>query len=316
MVLIAAFVLALVGTRLAMALARRVNLLDRPGDLKVQREPVPYLGGVGVAAGAVIGVALARPALLLPLGLALGLGILDDARGMSAVVRFVAEVAIGIVVGVLLPVRLPSLLGIVVVTIVALVLINGVNMIDGLDGLAGGVTLVSAVGFALILSHDGRTVALALAGGLGAFLVFNRPPARVYLGDGGSYLVGTALAVLLCLAWSSRSRAAVSAGALLLVACPVAELACAVLRRVRSRQPLFAGDRGHPYDRLVQTGRSPSRAVIAYVVAQALFTAAGVGVAHLGATAAITTAAVTILAIVAVCAVLAAEATGRSKAAA
>ena len=86
---------------------------------------------------------------------------------------------------------------------VTVLLINGVNMIDGLDALAGGVVAVAARG--LRLDAAGRRPGpgrgprrCALAG----FLVYNRPPARIYLGDGGSYLLGTALAVLLASAWA------------------------------------------------------------------------------------------------------------------
>jgi UDP-GlcNAc:undecaprenyl-phosphate GlcNAc-1-phosphate transferase len=82
-VLIAAFVVALVVTPLAMRLARRTGLLDRPGDLKIQTRPIPYLGGLAVAAGLAVGVVPARRALLLPLAMALALGVTDDARHLD-----------------------------------------------------------------------------------------------------------------------------------------------------------------------------------------------------------------------------------------
>ena len=286
MVLIAALAAALVATPLAMALARRVDLLDHPGDLKVQTAAVPYLGGLGVAAGLVAGVAPVHPSLLLPLGLALALGLVDDARHIGAVTRLAAEVAVGLMAAAVLPVRLPGALGVAAVAVVVVWLVNGVNMLDGLDALAGGVALMSAVGFAVVLDGDARTIALALAGGLGGFLVFNRPPARVYLGDGGAYLVGTALAVLLALAWSGDRPLAVSLGSLPLIACPAAELGFAVLRRVRSGRRLFAGDRSHVYDQLVSGGWSPKRAVGACVLAQALLSAIAVGAVHLSPAAA------------------------------
>ena len=298
MVLIGAFLVALVATPAAMRLARRVSLLDHPGDLKIQGHAVPYLGGLGVAAGLAVGVLPARAALLIPVALALALGIVDDARSVVPKVRFVAEVAIGLAVALLLPVRMPGVLGAVGVILVVVVLINGVNMIDGLDGLAGGVALMSALGFALILDGDGRVVALALAGGLAGFLVFNKPPAKVYMGDGGAYLVGTALAVLLCLAWADREPLAVSAGALPLVACPVADLGCAVLRRLRMHAPLFAGDRSHPYDRLVDAGWSHERTVATYIAAQAVLSAVGIAATRLSSSSAVAVAVAVGLAIV------------------
>lgn len=276
MVLILAFLVAVAATPLAMRLARTTGLLDRPGDLKIQTRAIPYLGGLGVAAGLAVAVVPHRPALLLPLGLALVLGVVDDARHVDPFVRLAVEVAVGLTTAAVLPTRLPGPLGVVAVTLVVVLVINGVNMIDGLDALAAGVGLVSAIGFAVVLDGDDRTVALGLAGALAGFLVFNRPPARVYLGDGGAYLLGAALAALLVMAWAPEGPLALSLGALPLVACAVAELAFAVLRRKRSGARLSAGDRSHVYDQLVHRGWSRNRSVAAYVVAQALLAALAV----------------------------------------
>lgn len=281
MVLIVAFLVAVAVTPLAMALARRLHLLDRPGELKVQTTAVPYLGGLGVAAGLAVGVAVTRPSLLVPLGLALALGVVDDAHHVRPIVRLAVEVAIGLSGAAVVPVRLPGLVGVVAVAAVVVLVVNGMNMIDGLDALAGGVGLMAALGFALVVDGDARSVALALAGGLAGFLMFNRPPAKVYLGDGGAYLVGTALALLVAMAWSRHRPLAVSVGSLPLVACPVAELGFAVLRRVRAGGDLFAGDRSHIYDQLVRGGWSTKRAAGAYVVAQTILGAIAAGAVHL-----------------------------------
>lgn len=254
MVVIVAIALALVVTPAASAVARRVGLLDNPGPLKVQTRPVPYLGGLAVLAGATVGLAMARPAWLVPLGLALALGTLDDARTLSPRVRLAGEVIVGLVAGALVPTGMAQPWAALATALVVVVLINAVNLIDGLDALAAGVTLVSAAGFAIALDGDDRTVALALAGALAGFLVYNHPPARIYLGDGGSYLLGTALAVLLVSAWRPHHELALSVGAVLFVAFPVAEVAFAVVRRARARAPLFAGDRSHLYDQLAQRG--------------------------------------------------------------
>ena len=298
MVVIVSFAAAVAATPAAMWLARRTGLLDRPGDLKIQAEPVPYLGGLGVAAGLAVGVARSHPALLLPLGLALVIGVVDDARQIRATTRLVAEVAVGLAAAAVVPVRLPGVLAVVAVTIAVITVVNGVNMLDGLDGMAAGTALISAVGFALVLDGAGRTAALALAGALAGFLLFNRPPARVYLGDGGAYLVGAALALLLVLAWSPDRRLAVSIGALPLVVCPVAELGFTLVRRIRSGSQLLAGDRSHIYDQLVDRGWSRNGAVGAYLATQAGLATVAVGAVHLDPSAAAGVAAACALAIV------------------
>ena len=304
MVLILAFLVAVAATPLAMRLAGRVGVLDRPGELKIQTEPVPYLGGLGVAAGLAVAVIPARPALLFPLGLALALGVIDDASHVAPLVRLGVEVAIGLATAAALATRLPGPVAVAAVTLAVVVLINGVNMIDGLDTLAAGVALASAVGFAVVLDGDGRTVALGLAGALAGFLVFNRPPARVYLGDGGAYLVGALLAALLVMAWAPGTDLAIPLGSLALVACPVAELAVTVLRRVRSGSRLSAGDRSHVYDQLVTRGWSKTRAAAVYVAVQAALVAIAAVAVHLPAGLAAATVAVAAVAMLAAVAAL------------
>ena len=270
-------VLAVACVPLAMAVARRTGIVDHPGDLKRQERPVPYLGGVAVFLAAVPGLALSKPALLGPLGGALVLGVVDDWRGIPPRWRLLGEVAVGASVAAAVPTRLGAPFGWAAVVAVTVVLVNGVNMIDGLDGLAGGVVALSAGATAVLLGGPARTAALAVAGALVGFLLYNRPPARVYLGDGGAYLLGTWLAVSLAWSWRPGARAATSVAALLLVAVPAAEVAFAVARRLGGRLPLAEGDRRHPYDLLVARGWSAGQAAGSYVAVAAVLGAVAVG---------------------------------------
>ena len=277
MALIAGFFVAVLATPLAALLATRVGLVDRPGPLKVHARPVPYLGGLAVLVALIGPVVGARPSLLGPLVLAAALGIADDATDLAPALRIAAEVGIGVAATWVVA---PHDAGHVVLgVLVVLVLVNAVNLLDGLDGLAAGVCACSALGFFVVLSGSGATLALALVGALAGFLVWNSPPARIYLGDSGSYLIGTALAMLF-LAASQRDAAVVS-GALLFVGVPVADTVVAIVRRIRAHTPLLQGDRGHVYDQLVDHGWSARLAVVACVTAQGLLTAAGIGIATL-----------------------------------
>jgi UDP-GlcNAc:undecaprenyl-phosphate GlcNAc-1-phosphate transferase len=122
-------------------------------------------------------------------------------------------------------------------------------------------------------------VALAVAGALAGFLAYNRPPARVYLGDGGAYLLGTLSTVLLVSSWAPGRPASTGVAALLLVAIPAGEVAFAFVRRARARTSVVTGDRRHPYDLLVERGWRPSRSALAYVLAQVLLGLAAMAVA-------------------------------------
>ena len=176
-----------------------------------------------------------------------------------------------------LPTRLSGGPGAVLVVVTAMVLMNGFNLLDGLDALCGSVALVSAAGFGAILTGDGRWLALSLACALAGFLVYNLPPARVYLGDGGTYMLGVAMAALMAVAWGPHERLSTGLGALLLVAVPVAELGFAILRRARSHRSLLLGDRDHPYDQLVRRGWKKGATVAAY--ASAAMVLAGIALA-------------------------------------
>ena len=270
-------VLALLAVPVAMAVARRTGLVDRPGALKPQDRAVPYLGGAAVFVAALPGLALSRPALVGPLGGALLLGVVDDWRGLPPHWRLAGEVAVGAGVAAVVPTHLVAPVGWLAVVAVTVVLMNGVNMIDGLDGLAGGVVAVAAGAAALLLGGEARTAALAVAAGLVGFLAYNRPPARVYLGDGGAYLLGAWLAAALAWSWAPGVPTAKGVAALVLVAVPAAEVAFAVVRRLGGRVPLVEGDRRHPYDLLVARGWGSGRAAATYVGVEAALCALAVG---------------------------------------
>jgi UDP-GlcNAc:undecaprenyl-phosphate GlcNAc-1-phosphate transferase len=272
-------IVTLAVTPLMILTARRTGIVDRPGTLKHQDTPVPYLGGVAVFAGLAVGVFAAHWFLLVPLVGALCLGVADDRFELPPLIRLGGQVAIGVGIVVTSPTHLPGAAAALVVA-VAVLLINGVNLIDGLDMLAAGTTAVAAVGFAIVVEGPGRQIAIALGAALVGFLVYNRPPARIYLGDGGSYLLGACLTILLVRGPTVPTATGVAA--LAMVALPVAEVAFAVVRRARGRLPLLAGDRGHPYDRLVTRGWSRIAASLTYIAAAALLTGAAVAAIHIG----------------------------------
>ena len=154
-------------------------------------------------------------------------------------------------------------------------------MHSGLDGLAAGVCLASAIGFAVLGRGRAQFLAVGLAGAVAGFLVYNRPPARIYLGDAGSYLLGASLATLLIASWAhAHGHISAAIAAVLLVGVPVADTSLAVLRRYRSGRPLFTGDRSHIYDQLVSRGLSSSRATGICVLAQALLVGIALSVFH------------------------------------
>ncbi len=243
-------------------LARRwIGVVDAQQTDRSGR-PMPRGGGVALLAAWAVPVLWVLRLEAVPLvamaGAATAIGLHDDLRRSSARLRALALGGLALAaswwVGGLAAVALPGLgvvpMGALAVPAGAAVVLAtnvGFDFADGLDGLAAGLCLIACVG--LLWAGAGVEVA-CLAGASAAFLVFNRPPASVYLGDSGSNLVGFLLGVALLRSARLESGAFALLPALLLVAVPAADTGSALLRRARGGEGLFAGDREHIHHRL------------------------------------------------------------------
>jgi UDP-GlcNAc:undecaprenyl-phosphate GlcNAc-1-phosphate transferase len=262
----------------AMRLGPRLGYVDRVDvdPLKVhKREAVP-LGGVGLYLAVVSSTLLAGefdPVLTAAATIVLALGVVDDRMGLAPRLRLsVQTLAAGwLVVGWGLVDE-----GVVYALIagaVIVVAINAVNLFDGLDGLAGTTGVITAAGLgALALIDEASVVVLvAMAAALLGFLIFNWHPARVFLGDGGSYLLAFLLASEVIRLSPVGELELLATSAVLGVF--VVDLAVTLIRRRARRQPLFVGDRSHVYDQLVDRGWSIQRVVLTTAAAQAVLVA-------------------------------------------
>jgi UDP-GlcNAc:undecaprenyl-phosphate/decaprenyl-phosphate GlcNAc-1-phosphate transferase len=254
-----ALALACILTRATMAIASRVGLVDRPGALKIHAEAVPVTGGVAVVIAALL---VWRPgvAISVAISIALVIGTLDDRRPLSPLTRVSAQTLCGAVL-VAGGLRLEPLgpLGGPALVLATVALANAINMVDGQDGLAGGLAAIAALGLAAVMTAAGISWVgpLALAGALAGFLVWNRPPASVFLGDGGAYAVAVALGAIAAQASTAGWPWLLAAGCCLVVF--AYELVATVLRRRRSATAATTGDRDHTYDRLTRRLGSRSR---------------------------------------------------------
>ena len=281
----------LVLTPAARAVALRTGVVDRPGELKTQRVPVAYLGGVAVFLAALAGPLVAgEPLVIVPTGAALLLGLADDLRPLPVGIRVGVELAIAGAGAAVVP---GPALARIATAVLVLGLLNAVNLLDGQDGLAAGVGVVIAGGFAA-LGGPAAPIGLGVAGAVAGFLVFNRPPARIYLGDAGAYFLGTTFALLPALTDHAAVTWSIWWAVPLLVALPVADTAIAILRRLRARRPLLQGDRSHVYDQLVDGGMTVATSTLVGVGVQIVCTAVGLAASQAQPTVAL---AVTVLGI-------------------
>ena len=277
---------ALALTPLAQALARRLDIVDRPdGKRKLQQSPIPLLGGVAVclgiagSVGSLAALGWLSPGCLSPVAFAVSLallclsGLYDDVWNLRARYKLLAQIVCT------LPLVLSGCaierLGLcgytlelgpwsAVVSVLWLVSgINAMNVIDGMDGLAATTGLCIAAGIGVLGALSGSTdcvlLAAVLVGAAAGFLVFNLPPARIYLGDAGSMVIGLALSALtLQVATDAANRTSLTLMVVLL-AIPLGDLALAVVRRSLSGCGICSPDRGHIHHRLLDRGFSVQR---------------------------------------------------------
>ncbi|HLI56059.1 MAG TPA: MraY family glycosyltransferase [Actinomycetota bacterium] len=287
---LAAFAGALASALLATPLARRVALrlgvLDLPAARKLHTDPVPYLGGLAIVAGFVVaaGVALASGRLsgsgrqlAVVLGGALvvaSLGLWDDLRVSRAWVRLFVETAVALCLlaaGIRVELFASRAVDAVVTVAWVVGITNALNFMDNMDGLSAGVSAIAAASFFLLAALSGQylvaSLAAAVAGCALGFLWYNRPPARIFMGDTGALFLGFVLAVL-----GLKLRFADSSHASFLVPLAVLALPCldtllvTVARLRRGVSPITAG-KDHVSHRLVALGiPSPAAVGLIYVV--------------------------------------------------
>lgn len=282
-------------------LARFAGLVDHPGGRKKHDGTIPLIGGIAMYFGLVVAVAgIQAPiegigGLLLGCGVLLVVGTIDDKKGLSTWVRFLAQIVAALVMVFVSGVKLTSLghlfgseaieLGMwsVPFTVFATVgVINALNMSDGMDGLAGGLTLVTVLGLMVAAAMGGNENLYYLFPGivavLVAFLMFNmrtpwRSHAKIFMGNGGSMMLGFTVAWLLVSLSQGDKPSVAPATALWLFALPLLDTVCIMIRRVIKGRSPFAPDREHFHHILLVAGYSSGQSVaIMYALAALLAT--------------------------------------------
>jgi len=273
----------LFATPFAARAAIRLGFVDHPAPHKTHVDPTPYLGGAAVAAGlGVTGVVAAggsiQIATILVAAMAIAcLGLVDDARGLQPPVKLAVEAAAAVALyvtgsggGVFGTAVLDLPLTIAWVVVVT----NALNLLDNMDGLAPGVAAMSGLAFFGISAYEDHYVvgslAVALAGACLGFLPHNFPPARVFLGDAGSLLVGFLLAAIgLNLDLIGQAGVIRVAVPVLALAVPLFDTTLVVIARFRDGRPVMRGGTDHTSHRLAARGLTHVQVALVAIAAQA-----------------------------------------------
>jgi UDP-GlcNAc:undecaprenyl-phosphate GlcNAc-1-phosphate transferase len=270
--------------------AERFQAMDLPGERKVHEHPVPRVGGLAFAVGACASIAWwgARDAttfsVLFGCAIIVAFGVWDDRVDLSYRSKLVGQLLAALAVVVVgdiwfttfpfLPdVEVPAWAGMFVTVAFLVGVSNAVNLTDGLDGLAGGLSFLTLSGIAYLayLSNDSTVLLLTVPflGGLLGFLRYNTYPARIFMGDGGSQLLGFIMGVLAVLLTDSSRGPFSPSLALFLLGLPFLDTLGVTGQRLAEGRSPFIGDRAHIHHKLLRFGLTHYEAVIVIYAIQA-----------------------------------------------
>lgn len=302
----------------------KVGAIYRPNDRSVHKTPLPTMGGIAMYVGFVAALALSQflpffgpinrassssVATLIVCTLMLGLGVIDDTRGTTALSKLIAQIFIAGVL-VLFGVQLSYLwfpwgvlalsgdLPVILTMAWAVAIPNAVNLVDGLDGLAAGMVAIASTAFFIFVVRsasgpfgDASQAALISAITCGicvGFLPWNFYPAKIFMGDAGSMLLGMLLAVATIegvgnnLTAPSGGTMAAVVGAIavpfLVLLIPLIDVVLAIMRRTWRGQGIGHADKEHLHHRLIDIGHGHREAVLLLYLWSALVSGAALAV--------------------------------------
>lgn len=296
-----ALLATLLATPLAKCIAQHLGAIDKPDERRINKVPIPRMGGIGIALGLVAAVAvqvagtklLGWPTVFVPhmqlqgvdyklLTVAIVIvfltGAIDDVRNLKPRQKLLGQIlaacvaaASGLVIGNVANPFTAELIPIgwlaYPITVVYLVAFtNVINLIDGLDGLAAGITAISCAAM-FYLSHeahqiDAAVLACILAGCCLGFLRYNFNPASIFMGDCGSNMLGFLLGVIALLGVNRVAAATTLIVPLVIAGVPIIDTFAAIVRRRRGHTAISQADTGHIQHRLIKQGFDQKQAAL------------------------------------------------------
>lgn len=296
-----ALLATLLATPLAKCIAQHLGAIDKPDERRINKVPIPRMGGIGIALGLVAAVAvqvagtklLGWPTVFVPhmqlqgvdyklLTVAVVIvfltGAIDDVRNLKPRQKLLGQIlaacvaaASGLVIGNVANPFTAELIPIgwlaYPITVVYLVAFtNIINLIDGLDGLAAGITAISCAAM-FYLSYeahqiDAAVLACILAGCCLGFLRYNFNPASIFMGDCGSNMLGFLLGVIALLGVNRVAAATTLIVPLVIAGVPIIDTFAAIVRRRRGHTAISQADTGHIQHRLIKQGFDQRQAAL------------------------------------------------------
>tara|TARA_B100000965_G_scaffold406824_1_gene449208 strand:+ start:1501 stop:2460 length:960 start_codon:yes stop_codon:yes gene_type:complete len=290
------------------------NFIDKPDNRKQHKKAIVRIGGVSIAIGFFCSIIITlildsftfnylnKDTLILTI---LGssflyflLGLWDDIRKLSPTFRLFSQFFVAIFLwigGVQIntislgflnyesnSINLPNIISLLITIIWIVGITNAINWMDGLDGLATGICIISSFGFIVLSIQNNQYTSIltlsALIGSCSGFLRLNKHPAKILMGDGGSYLLGIVLASSSLLSISKTNQISDIHTALIIMFIPIIDMIYVILSRVSNNKSPFFPDRRHFHHRLLNIGLSHSNTVLVIYGLSLLFVILGISI--------------------------------------
>ena len=287
-IILTTFLTSLILTHLMIKISKNMNIMDIPNERSVHKKPTPLLGGIAIFLSFLFDFILfgnQNPlmiSILIASFLILLLGIFDDIKPIKARYKFVIHILVALIVVFYGGLKLThvDIFGLSLnfkwmspyITILIIVgIINAVNLIDGLDGLCAGISSIYflTIGvIALILNKfNGLDIILSfiMLGSTLGFLVFNFPPAKIFMGDTGSTFLGLMISVIMLLGFKTVTLTSLLIPLVLLIL-PITDTLFAIIRRALNKKPIGQADKEHIHHQLLKHLSTRKTILVIYIV--------------------------------------------------
>lgn len=281
-----AFVIALIVTYICTPLVRtlavKIGAIDAPDARKVHQVSIPRLGGLAIYIGYMVSLLYSVKDISSVKGLIIGsvilvaVGIWDDVKQIGPKTKLLGQ----IVAALMLPIFDNAIhfisigdhmlyleyLSIPLTVFWIVGFTNIVNLIDGLDGLAAGISLIACIAICIVTLQMGQIdlacITLALAGAACGFLRYNFNPAKIFMGDTGSMLLGYTMAAISVMGSVKTAATVGLVVPVIVLGLPILDTLFAIVRRRINGRPVFQPDKGHLHHRLLAMGLTQKQAVL------------------------------------------------------
>lgn len=288
-----AFLISFSSVPLIRRIAFKFKILDIPNQRKIHTKPIPLLGGASVLSGIIISIFIycylhpkdfsdtaLRQILIISIGalFIFIVGLIDDIKGMRPIIKLICQIIVALFVT-LMGIRTSLFTNIVAVNIIISVfwivgITNAFNLLDNMDGLSSGVAFISAILFCLVAYFQNNflngILTLIIACSALGFIPYNFHPAKIFLGDSGSLLLGYLISILAILGVYLEKSLLTHLPIitpLLILAIPIYDTLSVIIIRIKLGISIFKADKRHFSHRLLNLGLSiPQTVLVIYLL--------------------------------------------------